>query len=173
MGGDKLLLLYQGKALLQRAVELLSDLPVYEKIIVTTKARLESIVLPQGIKAIINQCPEEGQSVSVRLGIENSTGTHYFFMAADQPGLRTDAIIPLLEAAGENIDKIIFPVVNKNPGSPTLFPARFRNELLALSGDMGGRAVRDAHPGLCHAVKPENPEFFLDIDNEEEYNDLV
>jgi len=172
MGEDKLLLEYRGKSLLQYSVDLLYDLPVYEKIVVTTKARLDSITLPPGIKVVVNRCPETGQSGSIRLGIEHSTGTHYFFIPADQSRLTTDDLIPLLGSANANPDKIIFPTIGSEPCSPTLFPKRFRGQLLDLSGDTGGRKVRQANPESCHAIKPENPKNFMDIDNMEEYREL-
>jgi len=169
MGVDKLLFKYQGKSIIQCAIDLLSDLPVYEKIVVTTSERLEHAMTTPDIQIVINKSPENGQSGSIRLGIEKSTGTYYFFIAADQPRLTAGAIIPLLELAKKNVSKIIFPNINGNPCSPTLFPAAFREELLALSGDIGGRAVRDANPESCCAFKPEHPELFIDIDNANDY----
>jgi molybdenum cofactor cytidylyltransferase len=171
MGADKLLLEYRGKLMLQHALELLSNLPVYEKIIVTTTARVVQVEIPQGVQVVLNKNPESGQSSSVRLGVENSTGSFYFFIAADQPGLTVDALMPLLEAAEKNADKIIFPIINKSPCSPTLFPSSFRSKLLALSDDMGGRTIRDAYPEKCMGIKPKLPELFFDIDTINDYEE--
>jgi len=173
MGGDKLLLLYKGKSLLQLAVDLLSGLPVYERILVTTRARLDTVVLPDDVRVVINPRPESGQSGSIRLGVSAALGQWYFFMAADQPGLVAGDLLPLLGCAGCGKDAIVYPVVNGCPCSPTLFSSSFRAELLALSGDVGGRSVRDAHPEACIAVEPERPGNFLDIDNMEDYMRLM
>ena len=173
MGDDKLLLMYKEKTLLQRAIELLSGLPVYEKIIVSAGAWYVKLKLPPDVRLLVNPCPEIGQSGSVRLGLEAATGTHYLFLAADQPKLSPADLIPILELAESNPDKIIFPVIDKKPNSPTLFPAFFRTELLGLTGDSGGRPVRDSHPEVCFSAEPEHPENFTDIDCLEDYQALI
>jgi len=172
MGCDKLLLEYRGKTLLQRSVELLSNLPVFERIVVTSDTRNETITLPSGIHSLINRIPENGISGSISTGVEAATGTHYFFLTADQPLLTVADLMPLLEASKANPDKIVFPVIKSRPCSPTIFPGRFRTELLDLSGDSGGRAIRDANPGAWLAVEPKRSENFLDIDSVEDYQAL-
>ena len=202
MGGrDKLLLEYKGKTLLQWAFELLVSLPLYEKILVTSKTRLEqiniqySIVpalitdeipakvelshlihtlnLPSDVHAIINPTPEKGQSESLRLGLEAASGQWYLFLAADQPLLTCSCLQPLFQLAKTNTDKIIFPSINGKPCTPTLFPARYRENLQNLTGDTGGRAIRAANPEACLPYEVENPECFIDIDNEEDYRLLM
>jgi len=194
MGKDKLFLDYRGKTILQHSVDLLSILPVEERIIVTTKSRIEYFtekpeekiknisaqardskvqiyVLPD-IKLCVNLQPENGLSSSIRTGIQTARGTHYFFLAADQPRLTKFDLIPMLEAAEANPDKIIFPGINSKPGSPAIFPAFFRSDLLNLKGDNGGRIIRDKNKALCMMLETENPENFMDVDNTEDYNGL-
>jgi len=168
MGGDKLLIEHGGKTLLQRAADLLSSLPVDEKILVTTRARLDALRLPDGVTVAINAGPEEGQSGSVRLGLEHASGEWYFFMLADQPGLEIADLMELIEYAGLNEGKIVYPAIDGNPCTPALFSSRFRAELLALSGDTGGRAVREAHPEACIEVAPNNPAHYSDVDSKED-----
>ena len=202
MGGrDKLLLEYKGKSLLERAIELLNCLECRDKIIVTTKARIEQVDLtcsansaPTCIKTaahvglssvvrapdtslaihvVINPNPEAGQSSSLRLGLEAATGEWYLFMTADQPLLTSTCLQPMFELAEKNTDKIVFPSVNGKPCTPTLFPARFRDSLMSLTGDIGGRAVRDAYPDACLTFEAENPDGFMDIDCEDDYQALI
>ena len=172
MGEDKLRLPYKGKTILQHAVDLLAKLPVSEKIIVTSKVRLDYMHVPQRVLVITNPSPEKGQSGSIRLGLEAATGDWYFFMAADQPGLTADDLHPLLEYAGGHERRIVYPVIDKKPCSPTLFSHDFRKELLALSGDTGGSAVRDAHPKACIGYEPGYPKHFLDVDIVADYQSL-
>ncbi len=172
MGSDKLLLSYRGKTLLQRAVDLLDGLRVFEKILVTTPARLTTLALSPGILTVMNERPEAGQSESLRLGVTAATGETYLFLAADQPRLTPQTLRPLLDKAGDRPDKIINPTIGGNPSTPALFPARFRAELLALAGDAGGRSIRAAHPESCLALEAESPEDFMDIDDLEDYRSL-
>ena len=172
MGCEKLLLEYHGKTLLQQSIELLSSLPVFEHIIVTSETGSKNITLPSGIKLLINHTPENGISGSINTGVKAAAGTHYLFLTADQPLLTLADLIPLLESSEVYPDKIVFPVIDSKPCSPTIFPGRFRTKLLDLSGDTGGRAVRDANPGACCGVGPERPDNFIDIDSAEDYQAL-
>ena len=228
MGGDKLLLPFEGKTLLQRAMDLLTELRVYERVLVTTEARLETLVVPPGMRVAVNYEPEVGQSTSVRLGVSASSGDWFLFMAADQPLLEAYDLTPMLELAcggsfvscsakatvqrvsetyheltslrarpaipqgkmpclgdcgseaamtgkgtKQSCAGIIYPRVNGNPCMPALFHASFREELMALTGDMGGRVVREAFPEACVTLSPERPERFVDVDDRESYRALL
>jgi len=172
-GRDKLLLLYKEKTLLQRAVELLDSLPFFEKILVTTMLRLGQIDLPPKIQAVVSLPPGIELSESLRLGLKAASGEWFLFLAADQPLLTQTCLQLMFELAETNPDKIIYPTVNANPCSPTLFPARFREDLISLSGDTGGRVVRDSYPDSCLSYEAESPISFLDIDDELDYQLLV
>lgn len=171
MGQDKLLLRYRGKTLLSRAVNLLVELPLQQRILVTTAARVERVKVPPAVEVVVNAHPERGQSFSLRLGLERAKGDHYLFLTADQPLLNAEEVERLLrQADGEHI---VYPMAGGIPRSPVLFPARFRQELMALEGDTGGRAVRAAHPGSCLPLEAEHAAPYLDIDTEEDYNRLI
>jgi molybdenum cofactor cytidylyltransferase len=172
MGEDKLLLEYNGKTLLQHSIDLLQNLPVYERIIVTTNARQNQITIPHTIKLCINPYPEQGISSSIKVGIKAAAGTHYLFLAADQPMLTANDLQPLLDATTANPKRIIFPVIDSKPSSPTIFPSTFKEQLLNLRGDNGGRVIRDANKELWHTIQPENPSNFTDIDRPEDYTNL-
>jgi len=181
MGKDKLLFEYLGKPLLQHSVDLLSDLPVYERILITSDARLAFISLSPGIRICINPHPEKGLSKSIQTGTQAASGTHYLFLTADQPKLTKADLLQLLDAADADPGKIIYPCIDSNPNSPTLFPAVFRPELLDLyrtdqsgkENDNGGRTIRDANKQHCLVIEPENPENFADIDNMDDYEQLL
>jgi molybdenum cofactor cytidylyltransferase len=164
MGRDKLFLSFKGKTLIGHAIYLLNQLPVSEKIIITTEKRLERLALPPGIRAIINESPQRGKSESVRQGVWAANGEWYLFLNADQPKLNTSAIIPMLELTENTSSKIIYPVVNGKPGSPTLFHRDFRAALLTITGDEGGKTLRDSSVWACHPYTVEKPELFADVD---------
>ena len=173
MGKDKLLLPYRGKTLLSHAVELMAKLPVYEKILVTTASRLYMTDLPPGVRVVINPHPEDGKGGTIRLGVTAAAGDWYLFLQADQPMLGVADVGQLISAAGDNRNSIIYPEIGGKPCSPNLFPSRFREELLALTGDAGGGIVRAEHPGECIAIAPGSPENFFDVDDEEGYFRLL
>ncbi len=173
MGRDKLKLALNGETLLQHACKLLEGLPVYEKILVATAERLEGLELSSGTVSVINPNPERGQSESLKLGVSAARGEAYLFLAADQPHLTPQALQFLLDAANSHPEKTIFPTIRGSPAMPAVFPRRFRAELLSLTGDAGGRALREKHPSECFFIEAPTPEAFTDIDFEEDYQKLV
>ena len=173
MGTDKLLFEYNAKSLLQHSIDLISKLSVHQQILVTTRARAGAVTIPPQIGVHINPNPRSGQSGSIRIGIKEATGTHYLFLTADQPLLTLEDISQLMEQSQKNPDKIIFPQVMAKPCSPTIFPARFRNDLLNLTDDKGGRIIRDKNPDFCCGIDITNPENCIDIDYLEDYNGLT
>jgi molybdenum cofactor cytidylyltransferase len=80
---------------------------------------------------------------------------------------------PLLDAVEYNPEKIVFPIIDSKPSSPTIFPGSFKEELLKLQGDTGGRVIRDANKELWYTIHPENPESFADIDTAEDYLSVI
>jgi len=172
MGEDKLLLMHSGESLLMLAINLLSELSLFERIVVTTSERLSGVQLKENIRVVLNNNPQVGQSESIRLGVSEASGSHFMFFVADQPGLTVSALNPIFYAVREAPDKIVFPLVCGEPSSPAVFPARFKAELLALSGDMGGREVRQSFPDFCLGVPTDNPNLFVDVDDMKDYEAL-
>ncbi len=66
---------------------------------------------------------------------------------------------------------IIIPVYGGRRGSPVVFPARFREHLLALEGDTGGRAVIEQAPEMVRCIDMPDADAGIDIDTPEEYED--
>ena len=164
MGADKLFMRYQNKTLIEHALALLDELPVYEKILVTTAGRLEKLTLPPAVTAVINHNPEAGQSESLRLGLGKATGQWYLFLNADQPKLKASALLPMLDLAKDNPEKIIYPASNGSCFSPVLFHEIFRPKLLSITGDTGGRQLRTANASACVPFIAANPDEFMDVD---------
>jgi len=172
MGKDKLMLDFDGKPILQHSVDLLHEIPVFQRILITTEVRLKQINIQNNIQVIINHQPAKGKSESIRLGVEAANGTHFLFLQADQPKLKRSDIVSLLDAAAINKDKIIYPIVNNEPCSPTIFPVKFRSELLSLSGDTGGSVIREANKEYCFGAEMINPANFSDINTIEDYSGI-
>ena len=169
---DKLLLPYNDKPLLQHSINLLSALSVYEKILVSTIEKLKHVHVTDGIKVMLNKNPQKGQSESIKLGLKIATGSAYMFMVADQPKLTIDDIMPLIKASKQFKNEIIYPTIGGSPTNPTIFPARFKNELLALTEDRGGRDIRNNNPDSRVPIEVENPDNFLDVDTMKDYYKL-
>lgn len=116
---------------------------------------------------------EEGQGFSVAAGVrevqENSPETQaILFMLSDQPRLQAATLAALLrhfETLGEaGAEAIIFPTYGGKRGNPVIFGRAYFEELAALEGDTGGRAVVRAHPGAAIEVAVTDPATHEDVD---------
>ena len=164
--------------MLQYAIDLLSELSplsnhmVFEKILISTIDKVGAIHIPEGIKMILNKKPDLGQSESIKVGLKTATGDSYMFMVADQPKLTFDDIKPLFLAVQRDKEKIVYPKRDGWPTSPTIFPASFREELLSLTGDKGGREIRDKYPRKCVGIEVKNQDNFMEINTMVDYYNL-
>jgi len=180
MGHDKLMIEIKSKTILQHAIDLLHRLPT-NKIIVTTDEKINKVHIPSDITICINPTPEEGLSKSIKIGTKKAVEkalnkepiSHILFLNADQLLLKPEDITPILNAAENNPDKIIFPEIFSKPTSPTLFPIKYHNELINLSSEKTGRYIRDKYKEQNLVITPKYHERFKDIDTPEDLSDII
>jgi molybdenum cofactor cytidylyltransferase len=93
-------------------------------------------------------------------------------MLADQPRLQPDTLNILLSyfaSVGEaGQQAIIFPVYEGKRGNPVIFGSAYFEELAALEGDTGGRAVVRAHPQAAIEIPVPDPAIHEDVDTPED-----
>lgn len=171
MGTNKLLLPFQGRPILQHVIDLAAALPLCSRVLVTREQTLAAVSVPSGFSVVINPEPGRGQSSSMRLGLERAEGEGYLFFQGDQPLLDAGTVNSVIALADS--DSIVVPVYEGTPGNPAFFAARFRDELMAVSGDRGGRSVRDRHFNLCRQVKVTSPWPMWDVDTREKYDAML
>jgi len=168
MQRNKLLAKIHGKPMIAYVLDMVSHIDFYERHIVTSYPEIVSLAEHyERMKITFNHSAELGQSQSVKLG----TGAcHHacdglMFFTGDMPGMKPQTVIRLLDAF-EETGKIIVPVYHGKNGNPVIFPERFKKELLALNGDVGGRNVITAHPeDVCHVAVADAAQG-MDIDTE-------
>lgn len=172
MGRNKLFLEFQGETFLNRTLNLSKKVDFFERILVISPENLQGLTLPKGIKVVLNRDAEKGQSASVRLGTKAASGEGYLYLTIDQPLLNQTLLKSLFSAYSS--DTIVFPVDQmENPYSPIFFGEKFRSELLKVTGQAGGREVRNNHPEAWRKIQVDAPEYLIDIDTPEEYQILI
>ena len=171
MGEQKLLLPVNGVPLLQRTLDVIAEFSFTRTILVSTLTIANQIKTTAQV--IINPAPEQGQSGSMHLGILAAKPEEsLLFFTGDQPLLNHETIAKIL--AADDGRSIVYPQTSGGiPKNPVLFAPRFRGELLAVTGDMGGRQVRNRHPGACRPVTVSDERVLMDIDTMEEYMELL
>lgn len=146
-GGNKLLAPFLGKPLYRRALELLCPLEGTETVAVTQYPEIEQDALALGVRVVRNPDAAEGIAASLRHGVQALPDAEWYaFFVADQPRLRRKTVQAFLRAATESGKTLAAVTDGVHPGTPTLFHRRWRDDLLALTGDVGGRKLLRAHP---------------------------
>jgi molybdenum cofactor cytidylyltransferase len=97
----------------------------------------------------------------------------YMFLTGDLPFITAGTINLLISAWRAGPGHIIIPQYAGKRGSPAIFPAACRPELLALSGDTGGRTVIAAHPDSVQQIQIPDSREGLDVDTPQLYEKII
>jgi molybdenum cofactor cytidylyltransferase len=145
LGVNKANLPYQGKPFIRIIAEtaLASHL---DPVIVVLGSNAEEIIPAlQGLPIQIdhNQNWDQGQSSSIKTGLRAlpSRIGGVVFLLVDQPQIPHTIISALSERHHQSLSPIIAPIVNGERGNPVLFDRNTFEDLLNISGDVGGRAI--------------------------------
>ncbi|MDP2660497.1 MAG: nucleotidyltransferase family protein [Dehalococcoidia bacterium] len=177
MGKPKQLLSFGSSTILEHVVENLLRSRIGELILVLghqsgpIEARLEGVP----VKKTINPDYREGMSTSIRAGIEAaSTESRAFLIAlGDQPLVRSEVVDQLVAAYEESGKGIVLPSFGGLSGHPVIFDLKYRDALLSLSGDKGGKSIVAAYPEDVLEVKVETASVVYDIDKWEDYQEQL
>ncbi|MEW8954908.1 molybdenum cofactor cytidylyltransferase [Clostridium sp.] len=173
MGQNKLLLNYKEKTFIEHLINTLISLNFSNIVLVAKDERVLSIGKEKGIIVIENKKPYLGQSESLKLGVEYLKEGDYMFFTGDQPLLNKEVIETLINEGKRHKDYIIIPRVQGHRAHPTIFPRLYREDLLSIEGDTGGRAVIKKYPHRVKEVDMKDGLPFIDIDTNEEYLNLI
>lgn len=180
MGTNKLLLEYRGMTFIENTLEKVLKENFYEFAIVVSDKKVKRKVQDyiknletdeKKIYIVDNKKSEKGQSESIKIGLktlEKCDG--YMFFSCDQPFLTSDTIKKILK--NFNPEKITIPEYNGKRSLPVIFGENFKEELLKLEGDTGGKTVISNHPDKIRTVEIENSDEGKDIDTKEDYEML-
>ncbi|HET9699539.1 MAG TPA: nucleotidyltransferase family protein [Burkholderiales bacterium] len=116
--------------------------------------------------ARVSACPRagEGMGASLAWGVAQAAGADGWLVAlADMPFIRPPTVAGVARAL-ERGAPIAAPVHAGRRGHPVGFAAALREELLALGGDQGARALLIRHAAAVVAVECDDPGVLLDID---------
>jgi molybdenum cofactor cytidylyltransferase len=176
MGAHKLLLPLAGQPLLsyalRAALESRAD-PVV--LVLGHDAEAVRAALPAGRHVIVrNPRYTSGMASSVQAGLHalpaRSLGT--VILLGDQPRMTVALVDRLLAEAAAHPEAIVAASYGGRRGNPVYFPRALFAELLALSGDEGGRSVIAQHPELVRLLDFPPSGQDVDVDHPEEYERL-
>lgn len=173
MGQNKLLLPWGKKTILHQSLQALLHSRVKEVILVVNDhiGPIVHTLHDRRVKVVINPDYRQGISRSIQKGVEatdpNCNGI--LIALADQPFIQSRTINVLIEAFHEKGEKIIVPSFRGKRGHPVIFPKKFREELLRLIGDEGGKTILRRHPEEIQVVSVKASGVIRDIDTPRDY----
>lgn len=172
-GGNKLQMEFDGgSSLIRCALSAIPGEKLERVVVVTQYPEIEKLTRQYGFTPLPNLHPEIGQSESIRIGLSAlSDCDAVMFQVADQPRLQKETVAQLIDFAADHPDRIVGLGHNGRRGNPCIFPARFYPELMALTGDQGGRAVILNHEAELLLLEV-SPAQLLDIDTPQQLENL-
>ncbi len=165
---DKLTEVFLGQPLGMHVVTALEAVPFARRVVVRDGVKLDYAA--RGYHEVHNERPEEGLSLSIRMGVEAARGDDIeavLIALADMPRVTAAQIYRLFDAE-HGPDSVVASSDGRNPKPPALFGANRFDALERLEGDNG---ARDMVLGGRHVVA--HPDELIDVDTEEELNDLL
>ena len=165
-GGDKLLHpLEDGVAIAARAARnLLAVTPDVVAVVRWGDFPLYEMLEQEGCQVTMFQGASRGMGASLAHGVREARGADGWVIAlADMPRIAPDTVRAVV-AALEGGALIAAPAHKGERGHPVGFSAALRNELLALDGDQGARAVLERHREAIRLVERNDEGIFYDVD---------
>ena len=128
--------------------------------------------LAPDFNVVMNEHPEYGISHSMQLGIEAAGDADaYMFCVCDQPHLSAETLRRLIDDYKKACSGCRDPAVIASLAwegrmcNPKIFSSHFRDELMSLSGDTGGRQIIKAHEDSLVIVEASSLKETTDIDS--------
>ncbi len=173
MGEPKLLLPWGEATILERVVENVLGSGVDEVVVVLghRAGEMEARIAGQAVKRTVNANYQGGMSTSLicGLGPVDARCRAVMVVLGDQPSITSEFMRALLAAFSRGNKGIALPVFQGRRGHPVIFDIKYRDELMALRGDVGAKGVIDAHPDDILAVEVEDDMALRDINNPRDY----
>jgi molybdenum cofactor cytidylyltransferase len=133
--------------------------------------------IPTAINEIIyNPNWQSGMASSIYSGIsalpENIDGN--MIVLGDMPMLSKNTLDLLIdEFIVQHGDHIIYPIYEERQANPVIFPKKYFQEILSITGDHGCKKILKQYPDNAVGVSIGLPEVVFDCDDENDYFRLL
>lgn len=126
------------------------------------------------VRVVVNPAWAQGQSTSIQAALAALPPyvNAALFLLADQPAVQSNTLEALIARYHTTRAPLVWPEIQGQRGNPVLFDRRLFPELMALRGDIGGRAVLQAHAAEAERVTVSDVGILMDIDTPDDYRNL-
>jgi molybdenum cofactor cytidylyltransferase len=132
---------------------------------------LREKVTGRPVKTVINPDYEQGMSTSIIAGLHlvDDRAQAVMFALADQPFIGSKIVDILIDEFSRTSKGIVIPTYRGRRGHPVIFAIRYKEELLRLKDDVGGRQVVKEHPDDVLEIPVDSEGINVDIDTVSDY----
>lgn len=179
MGGNKLLLNWNGKPIIAHVIDKIAGMGFAETILVTgyEAAKIKAALGNRADLKII-EAPDHamGMAASLKAGIKalKPATDAALVILGDMPQISDDLLKRLVAAYQPREGRAIaLPVADGKRGNPVLFDRRFFADILQLEGDVGARHIIGSNAEFVAEIPAPSQEIFVDVDTPEAYQELL
>lgn len=172
MGEPKQLLRLGGKTLLEQVLENVRAARVTDVVLVLGCAA-ETIVQQvsvEGVNVVVNEAYQNGMGSSLHVGLSalDPMTDAALIVLADQPFVRPQTYHKIIEQYQQSDAQIVVPTYRGFRGNPVLLDRSVFSEVMALTGDIGCRAIFGDHPDGIAKVAVDDIGILVDIDDKDD-----
>ena len=175
MGQPKLLLPWQGQALIWHAVRTALQAGLEPVLVVTGAAAPEMQAALDGLPVQLVHNPDwlAGQSGSVRVGIRAlpEQVEAVIFLLGDQPFVTAELLQALVSQYARERPAILAPYIGQKRTNPVLFDRSVFEPMCALQGDAGARSLFGRFPPA--RLPWTDQRLLFDVDTPQDYQKLL
>ena len=173
MGEPKQLMHFGQSTVLEQAIDNLLSSAANEIIVVLgyRAEEMAKVIAARPVKLAINPNYQRGMSTSIIAGLNlvDSRAQAVMVALGDQPLIDNQTINQLIDEFDKRDKGIAIPVYQGRRGHPIIFAIRYKDELLRLKGDIGGREIIAQYPDDVLEVTVNCEGICIDIDTMDSY----
>jgi molybdenum cofactor cytidylyltransferase len=177
MGKFKQLMPFENSTIVEQAIDNLLGSAVDEVIVVVgyMSEDVTKAIAAKPVKVVINPDYKQGMSTSIIAGLKSVHSRVQGVMLAlgDQPLVNSQTINRLIKEFYNHDKGIAIPTYRGRRGHPIIFAIRYKEQLLGLSGDVGGRQITKDHPDDILEVAVDSEGVIADFDTKDDYQTYV
>lgn len=173
MGRPKQILPLQTTTILGQVIDNVRRSNIDEVVLVLghQAAQIADQVRAESVQVAINPEFRQGISSSLKCGLRqmsHQTGA-VMVVLGDQPWIDAGIINRLIEGHKGSDLGITVPTHEGMRGHPVIFDMKYKQELLNLEGDIGGKYIVERHPEDVLEIEIDSQSIIEDIDTESDY----
>lgn len=153
-GTNKLLEKLAGREIILRTADSLAAAG-FSPLAVTRSPEIRGLMEREGIRCVLHDRPKKSDTIHIGILHTDPDAAGYLFMPGDQPLVRPASLERLAEQFFRCPERAVRLGCGTTPGSPVLFPAACREDLLAYEGERGGMDVIRQKGIPCDLVQAE------------------